>query len=173
MSKSFQGPPDTLTRQISVLVRREVEARMLAPMIDALAEVFGREQVVSIVRQTIVAIASEQGAELAVSMGGCSCRRFIESLKYWTQDDALTIDMHQQDGEHLVYHVTRCRYAEMYRALGISELGAILSCNRDAALIKGFNPKAKLIRNQTLMEGAPYCDFAYTFPLETEGDTTE
>ncbi len=160
--------PDTLTQQIGVLVRREVEARILAPIIEALANEFGREPVIAIIRDTIVDIAREQGAELADTMGGCSSHHFKESLQYWTKDDALEIDMHVEDGEQLTYHVTRCRYAEMYQALGIPELGAIFSCNRDAALIEGFNPKAKLIRNQTLMEGAPHCDFAYTFPPEAD-----
>ncbi|MBW2409434.1 MAG: L-2-amino-thiazoline-4-carboxylic acid hydrolase [Deltaproteobacteria bacterium] len=43
------------------------------------------------------------------------------------------------------------------------ELGTILSCSRDFALIKGFNPKINLKRTQTIMEGASYCDFSYTF----------
>ena len=47
-------------------------------------------------------------------------------------------------------------------ALGIPELGAVLSCNRDAALIEGFNPSVTLVRTQTIMEGAPCCDFRYT-----------
>jgi hypothetical protein len=51
----------------------------------------------------------------------------------------------------------------MYRALGIPELGALLSCNRDFALIKGFNKDAELKRTQTIMEGAPYCDFHFIF----------
>ncbi len=170
MPKLLQGPPDTLTQKIGVLVRREVEARILAPIIEALAKEFGREPVIAIIRDTIVDIARQQGAELADTMGGCSCRHFKESLRYWTKDDALEIDMHVEDGEQLTYHVTRCRYAEMYLALGIPELGVIFSCNRDAALIEGFNPNAKLIRNHTLMEGAPYCDFAYTFPPEEDKD---
>ena len=62
---------------------------------------------------------------------------------------------------HLYYNVTRCRYAEMYRELGIPELGAILSCNRDAALIEGFNPLVQLTRTQTLLGGASHCDFRY------------
>lgn len=168
MPKPLQGPPDILTQKIGVLVRREVEARILAPMIDALAEAFGREQVIPIVRDTIVEIARKQGAELADTMGGCSCRHFKESLQYWTKEDALEIDMHVENDKQLTYHVTRCRYAEMYQALGIPELGVILSCNRDAALIEGFNPNAKLIRNQTLMEGALHCNFAYTFPSKAE-----
>lgn len=168
MSTIGENLPDTLTQQIGVLVRREVEARILAPIIDALAKEFGHESVIETIRDTIIDIARKQGAELADAMGGCSCRHFKESLQYWTKDDALEIDMHVEDGKQLTYHVTRCRYAEMYQALGIPELGSIFSCNRDAALIEGFNPNARLIRNQTLMEGAPYCDFAYTFPPEAE-----
>ncbi len=167
MSKANKLPPDTLTSQIGVLVRREVEARILAPIIGALSAEFGRDRVIAIVRDTIVNIAREQGSELADTMGGCSCRHFKESLKYWTKDDALEIVVHVEDGEHLTYHATRCRYAEMYQALGIPELGAIFSCNRDAALIKGFNPDARLVRTQTLMEGAPFCDFVYTFPPDS------
>jgi hypothetical protein len=49
----------------------------------------------------------------------------------------------------------------MYKELGIGELGALLSCGRDAALIVGFNPKIKFTRTQTIMEGAPFCDFRY------------
>jgi hypothetical protein len=49
----------------------------------------------------------------------------------------------------------------MYMALGIPELGCLLSCNRDYALIQGFNPEIKLTRTQTIMDGAEFCDFRY------------
>ena len=65
------------------------------------------------------------------------------------------IDQHYVDPE-------RIDYAEMYRALGIPELGAILSCNRDAALIEGFNPDVAFTRTQTIMGGASHCNFVYT-----------
>ena len=70
--------------------------------------------------------------------------------------------MREQSDDRLSFDVTRCRYAELYRALGIPELGAVLSCNRDAALIDGFNPAVTFVRTQTIMEGAPCCDFRYT-----------
>ena len=50
----------------------------------------------------------------------------------------------------------------MYRALGIPELGEVLSCQRDGALIDGFAPDVRFTRSQTLMQGAPCCDFRYT-----------
>jgi len=165
-------PPDTLNARIGVLTRREVEARILAPVIDALGEAFGREQVIEIVRQTIIKVAQEQGAQLAASMGDNSLAALAESLRFWTQDDALEIEVLAQDAERFEFNVTRCRYAELYRALGIPELGAVLSCNRDWALIQGFNPEIELTRTQTIMQGAPFCDFRYRrsspHPIELE-----
>ncbi len=154
-------PPDTLNARIGVLTRREVEARILAPVIDALGDAFGREAVIAVVRDTIIRIAQEQGAQLAGAMGGDDLPAFAESLRFWTQDNALELEVLAQDAEHFDFNVTRCRYAELYRSLGIPELGAVLSCNRDWALIQGFNPGIDLARTQTIMQGAAYCDFRY------------
>ena len=46
---------------IGILTRREIEARILAPVIDALGQRFGRDEVVSIVRDVIVNLARAQG----------------------------------------------------------------------------------------------------------------
>jgi len=165
--------PDTLTQDIGVLTRREVEARILAPVIDALGKRFGRDEVVEVVRDTIVELSRQQGAELSEAMGGKGCSAFQQSLQYWTKDDALHIEVKEQSESTLNFNVVRCRYSEMYRELGIPELGAVFSCNRDYALIEGFNPAANLQRTQTLMEGKSHCDFRYTFPLQKDEDKTQ
>ncbi len=153
-------PPDRLN-DIGVLTRREIEARILAPMIRAVAEEFGRERVIEIAKRVIVQIAKEQGAALAEQMGGNSLPHFAASKKNWVKGDALTLEVLQSTDTDYDFNVTRCRYAEMYRALGIPELGAVLSCGRDGALGEGFNPDLKLTRTQTLMEGGTCCDFRY------------
>src|ERR1019366_3845034 len=48
-----------------------------------------------------------------------------------------------------------------YNTVVLSELGAILSCGRDAALIEGFNSDISLERPQTILGGASHCDFQY------------
>ncbi|MBX2818767.1 MAG: L-2-amino-thiazoline-4-carboxylic acid hydrolase [Rhodothermaceae bacterium] len=164
MMQKQDVPPDTLTQKIGVLTRREVEARILAPIIDALGEEFGRDEVISIVKNVIIHLASQQGSELAETMGGTDADAFMNSLAYWTRDDALQLDVIENNETSLHFNVTRCRYAELYKALGIPELGAVFSCNRDFALIEGFNPDATLKRTQTIMQGASHCDFRYTFP---------
>ncbi len=158
-----QLPADKLTEKIGVLTRREAEARVLAPLIAALSNEFGRSRVEAILARTIRSLAVDQGQSLSRQYGD-SVEAFLETLRFWTQDDALEIETLAQTDTRLDFNVTRCRYAELYKALGIADLGAILSCNRDFSLIEGFNPKASLERKQTIMAGAPCCTFRYRFP---------
>jgi len=146
---------------VGVLTRREIEARILAPVVDALGQRFGRDEVVAIVRDVVVGIAREQGRAMAEAGGDSSLAGFAATLEPWTRGGALEMQVHEQSSERLSFDVTRCRYAEMYRALGIPELGAVLSCNRDAALIEGFNPDIALTRTDTIMQGSACCPFRY------------
>lgn len=155
-----EEPRDPLN-DLGVLTRREIEARIIAPLLDAFGEAFGQERVLEITHQTIKEIASEQGKELAEHMGGCTLAHFAASLEAWKKDDALVIDVLDQTDETFSFNVTRCRYAELYAELGIPELGSILSCDRDFTLMEGFNPNVSLTRTQTIMEGAAFCDFRY------------
>jgi len=154
-------PTDNLNAKIGVLTRRDVEARILSPVIEALGESFGRDQVLSVVQRTIVKIAREQGADLSKQMGNNSLQEFSKTLQFWTRDDALNIEVIEESEEVLSFNVTRCRYAELYASIGIDDLGTIFSCARDYALIEGFNPNVSLTRTQTIMEGAAFCDFRY------------
>lgn len=156
--------PDPDLNAVGVLTRREIEARILAPVVDALGARFGRDEVVAVVREVIVNLAREQGRAMAAARGDNSLTAFAGTLEPWTRDDALRMEVHEQSDARLSFDVTRCRYAELYRALGIPELGAVLSCNRDAALIEGFNPDVRFARTQTIMQGAPCCDFRYNRP---------
>jgi predicted hydrocarbon binding protein len=153
-------PPDTLN-EIGVLKRREIEARILAPLIAAFSEEFGRERALDVAKRVIVEIARDQGRALAEHAGGNSVAHFVRTKTHWIKGDALAMDVLRVDDSAYDFNVTRCRYAEMYRALGIPELGAVLSCGRDFALGEGFNPDLVLTRTQTIMEGAPHCDFRY------------
>jgi len=152
--------PDTLN-EIGVLKRREIEARILMPVLSALGAEFGRERVFEVARQVIVEVARTQGRELAERIQGNSLTDFAAALEDWKKGDSYRLDVLERSEEKRSFNVTRCRYAEMYRALGIPEVGALLSCNRDFSLVEGFNPDVKLTRTQTVMEGASHCDFRF------------
>jgi hypothetical protein len=160
--------PDVL--RLRLLDRREIEARVLGPMIRAMISEFGEAPTLALVRRVITDLARQAGAEMATSLGESTLSAFSRCLDRWKEGDALELDVLESTADRLSFNVTRCRYAEMYRALGLDELGFHLSCQRDFALIEGFNPAVSLARTQTLMEGAPFCDFR--FVDHGEGGTT-
>ncbi|MCL4860940.1 MAG: L-2-amino-thiazoline-4-carboxylic acid hydrolase [Caldilineaceae bacterium] len=152
-----------------MLKRREIEARIVGPLVEALAKEFDRERVLAIVRDTVIQVARQQGAQRAAAQGDNSLRGFADSTGDWRKGNALEIELIEQNDERYSFNVTRCRYAEMYQALGMADLGAVLSCNRDYSLIEGFNPEITLVREQTIMQGAPCCTFRYaTRPADAE-----
>lgn len=153
-------PPDSLN-SIGVLTRREVEARLLIPLIEALSARFGQTAVLETIRQSIVDIARQQGQQLAESCPANDLLQFAHALEAWKKGDAMDIQVLEQTEQRFIFEVRRCRYAEMYQALGAPELGSLLSCSRDFALIEAFNPSIRLTRTHTIMEGADTCDFCY------------
>src|SRR5271166_1351295 len=152
---SIPGP------KLPLLQQREVEARVVGPLVKAFAAELGQERTVAILRKVIGELARQSGADLARSLGEQSLEAFSRTLDRWRENGALEIELIEQSTERLSFNVVRCRYAEMYHALGLAELGASLSCQRDFALAEGFNPEIRLVRTQTLMQGAPFCDFRF------------
>ena len=155
--------PDTLN-DVGVLKRREIEARMVAPLLERLGDEFGQERVREIAAEVIVDLAKSQGATMAEMLGGNDLSFFADSMEAWTRGGALEIDIVEQTADRFAFNVTRCKYAEMYRELGDADLGARMSCNRDGTMVEGFNPDITFTRTQTIMGGASHCDFVYELP---------
>lgn len=146
---------------IGILLRREIEARIVGPLVQAFIKEFGEEKALAIVRETIETLARKSGKDLSARIGGNGLEEFEKGLELWTRDNALEIEVLERSDTRFSFNVTRCRYAEMYEEIGIPQLGKVLSCARDFAMIEGFNSGIQLTRTQTIMEGADYCDFRY------------
>ncbi len=147
---------------ISILQQRRIEAGVINPLVEAFEKELGPEKTRQIVAEVIIALAKEKGQELRLTVPDDSLPSFASTWKPWLKDDALEMEVIELSEDVYRFNITRCRYAEMYRQLGLADLGYTLSCNRDASLIEGFSDDVELIRSQTIMEGAPYCDFHYT-----------
>ena len=83
------------------------------------------------------------------------------------KDDALRIEVINNDHYKYDYNVHRCRYAEMYKEMGLEEIGFLLSCNRDSKFIEGYAPNVSLSRPHTVMNGDGFCDFRYRLQEES------
>ncbi len=132
-----------------------------------------KQRTLTIVAEVIRELARQSGAELAQFVGEQTLDAFARTLDRWCENGALEIDVLEQSPEKLSFNVTRCRYAEMYRALGLADLGGSLSCQRDFALAQGFNSTIHLDRTQTIMEGASHCDFRFQLRSEAGQQVNE
>jgi hypothetical protein len=145
---------------LPLLQQREIEAGVIAPLFRAFAAEVGDERARAIVGGVIRTLAKQAGCAAAVAHGSdiAQLKRVVEK---WTEAGALELTVLRDDPGAFEFNVTRCRFAEMYARLGLADLGGLLSCERDAAMIDGFNPQIAFTRTQTIMGGASHCDFRY------------
>jgi hypothetical protein len=153
---------DRKDEELGILARRRIEAAIIAPIYDEMRKAIGETKAREILRNAIRRAAIEAGAEMASrAPGGADLESFKAIQHLWTKDDALTIEVLDDAPGVLDFNVRRCRYAETYRAMGLGDIGDMLSCNRDGSFCEGYDPRIKLTRTQTIMGGASHCDFRY------------
>lgn len=146
-----------------ILTRRRIEAAFAQGIYQEMAAELGAEAARRILSAAVVKMAKATAAEMAKAAPGgkpdLDSFRAIQPL--WTAEDALRIEVVESTPDRFDFNVVKCRYAETYKEMGLAELGAVLSCNRDGAFCEGYDPKLKLTRTQTIMGGASHCDFRY------------
>ena len=83
----------------------------------------------------------------------------------------LDVEVTRADETNLDFAVTRCRFVEMYRELGLGDVADVLSCNRDGQFATAFDANIALDRPQTIAGGAPTCLFRYRHARSDDGET--
>jgi len=152
--------PELHTQKISHLRQREIQASVAACLIKRFEKTLGKEKAIKEATAAIALDSKKAGSIIAKNYGGNTIFELGRLMReIWSDDNALTVDVLEETTQKFCFNVTRCKYVEMYEKMGIRDLGFCLSCSRDAAFIEGFNPKMKLSRTQTIMEGATHCDF--------------
>jgi hypothetical protein len=152
-----------MTDEIAIphLQKRKIEARALLPFIAACRAKFGDAATGEVVADAINATAAKEGVQWAERFGGdiAGLRKLAETV--WGSGGGLDLEVVDETADHLAFNVTRCRYAEFYKELGLQEVGTLMHCNRDRAMVTGFNDEIALERSQTIMQGGSCCDFRF------------
>jgi hypothetical protein len=149
---------------MGMLEKRRIEAAILKHVYDALKASHGAEVASRTIADAVRQSAIAQAAEMAAQVGGkTSLKTFIDRQEVWTRGGALERDVIEESPTRYRFNVTRCKYAEMYRDMGLGEIGHLLSCQRDGTFCEGYDKRINFKRSQTMMQGASHCDFEYTF----------
>ncbi|MFT4096411.1 MAG: L-2-amino-thiazoline-4-carboxylic acid hydrolase [Rhodoblastus sp.] len=145
-----------------MLERRRIEAEILAQVYETVKAAHGVAEARRIVAESVRRSAIAQGQAMALAQGGAPGLRGFEAIQpLWTRGGTLEVEVREKNDKVFAFDVTRCRYAEMYRDMGLAEIGPLLSCQRDGSFCEGYDPSLKFTRTQTIMQGASHCDFSY------------
>ena len=157
----------TLPATLPMIERRQIEAEILREVYRAAVEKVGADTAKAIIGDAVRTSSIAQAKHFAAQEpDGTSLATFVGIQKHWTADNALEIQPERSDATHFEFRVTRCRYAEMYKEMGVGDIGHLLSCNRDGTFCEGYDPKLKLTRTQTIMGGASHCDFKFRYETD-------
>ena len=108
-------------------------------------------------------MVSKKARAVQKAGGTTTMADFIKLYDNWTADGALEMKVLKADETTFDFDITRCRYAETYKEMGLGKIGHLLSCNRDGTFCEGYDPNITLERKQTIMEGASCCTFRYSY----------
>jgi len=162
--------PNTPHAGPSMLAKRRIEAEILGHVYEVLKASQGQAAAMQAIGDAVRRSSVAQAQQFAAAAeGGTSLQSFIALSGLWQAEDALKIEVREQTDQAYAFDVVRCRYAEMYRAMGLGEIGHLLSCQRDGSFCEGYDPKLKFTRTQTIMQGAGHCDFRYTYEAGEAG----
>lgn len=153
---------DSQPGTVTLLQQRRIEAAVIKPLVQAFEKELGKEKTREVLEETIKELAREAGREFVRHLPDASLASFARKADVFAAGGALEMKVLESTGSRFDFNVTRCRYAEMYKELGLDELGYYLSCNRDGSFVEGFSDKISLERTQTIMNGASHCDFRYS-----------
>lgn len=136
------------------------------PCLERLAGEIGRDKLIAMLKRLsseAVALRQKESIKdlpktdfetfLARSKSGLN--KFVRHVLTW------------EDGEETERSVrtkfTECLWATTFREVDAADIGYAAICYPDYAAASAFNPKIKLIRPTTLMEGHDCCDFLYVW----------
>lgn len=156
--------------ELAMLEQRRIEANILKPVYQEMVDRLGEDQAQEILGAAIIKDSISQGQAYSEGLEDTGLGAFRDTMAQWKASGALEIEMLKETKAEVHFNVTRCKYSEMYREMGLGHIGHLLSCNRDGTFCTGFDPRIKLDRTQTIMSGASHCDFRYRWDEDQRKD---
>ena len=159
-------PAPAAPTNIPLLDEVKLQADVILPVLRALRREIGKEAADRIVGDALRQWARALYHRIGETKKG-SPREKWDAV--WAEDmrprigDAVERETLKDDGTVREYNIVRCKYADFFRQLGEPELGGILLCDSDFHIAEIGGPQVEFRRTQTIMQGAPYCDFRYRF----------
>jgi len=129
-------------------------------LLNVLAEKMGREKFFEMLKEASSIAAARGIKKTAPKSPANSLAAFISPMKkpnrFWNH--ALTHETVKESPSEYASKITECIWATTFKRLKATDIGYALICHPDFAMAQAFNPKLKLSRTKTLMQGHDCCN---------------
>jgi hypothetical protein len=136
-----------------------VVGRMLVPMVGAVAAKVG----IDVVQKAVLDHLQKRVAAQVKSLPKRELADFTQNFK--SQDpfniNTWTKEIIQDTDTVFEMRVSECLWAKAFREANAADLGFKIVCSADYVTAETFNPKIKLVRDKTLMQGHDCCNHKY------------
>ena len=144
---------------VSLLDKVRMQAQVLVPVLRAMRAELGKDKADALVKRALRDWSKQLFAAIGADIEGSPRKKWAAVQSVWGEVSGREVEAKilRQDKEALDIDVTRCRFAEFFRALDEPELGALLICAADFDIAAVGAGAVSLDRAQTIMQGAPSC----------------
>jgi len=128
-----------------------------------LAEELGKDKFDALLKKAASQAAVQAAKEQAKKLGKNDLAAFMTPVKsndpFWRH--VLTFEFVEDTAKAAEIKVTECLWAKTFREANAADIGYAAVCHGDFAYAPAFNPKMKMIRTKTLMQGHDCCNHRY------------
>ena len=123
----------------------------------------GKEKVIELIKKDAEQRMLQRAKRDLKRLGNSDFKSYISIFRDPRMLASLNMEIIQDTDKVFEIKVTDCLSAEGFLPSKAGDLGFAAVCWGDYAWAEGFNPKIKLIRNKTLMQGHKCCNHKYVW----------
>lgn len=130
------------------------------PVAKKMMEKMGRDAYLELLSASSSEAVTDLAKATAARLANNDLAAFAGSMKNPDPlfEHALTYEVVEDSGTAFEVEIRECLWAKTFRDADAAEIGYATICHPDYAFAEGFNPKLRMIRSKTLMQGDECCN---------------
>lgn len=134
--------------------------RGFIPVMQNLADDIGKDNFFELLKKASSKSAAQKGRNMAQNLPRNDLAAWAADLRepnhFWKH--VLTFDIVEDTDKAFEMKITECLWAKIFREAKASDIGYAAICHPDYAMAQAFNPKIRMVRTKTLMQGDDCCN---------------
>jgi len=160
----FDEPQDA---KLSPRAATQMQYSNFFDFIKTLKGTIGEDELIRLLNVHSTGIGQRQGEQQAAASPDTEFQTFVAIFRPPRYANSLTHEVVEDTETVFELKVTECIWASVFKEAGLDgAIGHAAVCNMDYAWPKSFNPKFRMERDKTLMQGNDHCNHRYVQAVE-------